>query len=148
MAEASPEKKRRTKRKFREAPTLRQQAEKNANRQDVKANKPSPVRRFFGLRIFAPVRFVFGAFGNVFRTLWGVPLFAPIRFVAKILGKIFFIGYFVNSFRELKGVTWPDFKTTWKLTFAVLVFGVIFGLAITGMDIVLEKAFREVLLGS
>ena len=147
MADKSSEEKKKTKRRFREAPTLREQAEIGATK-SAKAAKPSRLRRFFGLKLFAPLGFVLGAFARVFTTIWRSRFFWPIRFLAKIVGKILFVGYFVNSFRELKGVTWPDFKTTWKLTFAVIIFGSIFGLAITGMDIVIEKAFREVLLGS
>jgi preprotein translocase SecE subunit len=54
--------------------------------------------------------------------------------------------YFRNSWKEIKLVTWPDFKTTWKLVFAVFVFSIIVGGFIALLDYGLEKAFREIIL--
>lgn len=143
MAETTPDTSaKKPKRRLKAAPTLREQAASSA----AKSNKPtksSKVRRFFGSKIFAPFR----AFGRLLAAIWGSSIFRPIRFIVRIIGRILVPKYFRNSWKELGNVTWPDFKTTWRLTFAVIVFGVAFGLAIYGTDIVLEKAFREVLLG-
>lgn len=65
---------------------------------------------------------------------------------AKLLGKILFPAYFRNSLRELKLVTWPNWKQSRQLTFAVLVFAVIFGAAIAVVDYGLDKVFRSILL--
>ena len=54
--------------------------------------------------------------------------------------------YFVNSWHEIRQVEWPGFKTTWKLVFAVFIFAFIIGGFIAGLDALLEKAFREVVL--
>jgi preprotein translocase SecE subunit len=54
--------------------------------------------------------------------------------------------YFKNSWRELKEVTWPSRKETWKLTLAVFMFAIIFGLIITVADYGLDKVFKKVLL--
>ena len=54
--------------------------------------------------------------------------------------------YFRNAWGELRQVTWTDFRTTWKLVFAVFVFSVIIGGFIAGLDYLLERAFREVIL--
>ncbi len=54
--------------------------------------------------------------------------------------------YFSNAWKELRLVEWPGFKTTWKLVFAVFVFALIIGGFIAGLDALLEKAFREVVL--
>lgn len=54
--------------------------------------------------------------------------------------------YFRNSWKEVKQVKWPDFKTTWKLVFAVFVFAVVIGGFIALLDFGLEKAFREIIL--
>jgi len=54
--------------------------------------------------------------------------------------------YFVKSIAELKNVTWPGRKETWKLVFAVFVFSLVIGLFIAGLDYVLTKVFREIIL--
>jgi len=54
--------------------------------------------------------------------------------------------YFKESWAELKLVTWPDRKTTVKLTIAVITFAVVFGLAIAIIDYGLDKIFRYLIL--
>ena len=54
--------------------------------------------------------------------------------------------YFKNSFRELKQVTWPGRKETLKLTFAVFMFAIVFGLIITVTDYGLDVVFKKVLI--
>lgn len=54
--------------------------------------------------------------------------------------------YFRNSWQEIKKVTWPDFRTTWKLVFAVFVFAIVIGGFIAALDWGLEKLFREIIL--
>ncbi len=55
-------------------------------------------------------------------------------------------GYFRSSWQEVKLVTWPDRKTTTKLTIAVLAFAVVFGVVIAIIDYGLDKIFRALLL--
>ncbi len=66
----------------------------------------------------------------------------PVRLV----GKIIFPAYFRNSWRELKLVTWPSWSESRRLTTAVLIFAVIFGVVIAGVDWGLDKLFRNILL--
>ncbi len=54
--------------------------------------------------------------------------------------------YFRESWKELKEVTWPDRKTTIKLTIAVFIFAIVFGLAIAIIDYGLDKLFRILIL--
>ncbi len=54
--------------------------------------------------------------------------------------------YFRNSAKELKNVTWPGRKETWRLVFAVFVFAIIMGTFIAVLDYGLEKILREVIL--
>lgn len=54
--------------------------------------------------------------------------------------------YFVKATQELKQVTWPGRKETWKLVFAVYVFAIGLGLAIALLDYGLDKLFRDVIL--
>jgi preprotein translocase SecE subunit len=54
--------------------------------------------------------------------------------------------YFRKAWAELRQVTWPGRKMTWKLVFAVFVFSIILGLYIAVLDYGLEKLLREVIL--
>lgn len=54
--------------------------------------------------------------------------------------------YFKDSWAELKQVTWPDRKTTIKLTIAVLVFAIVFGIAVAIVDYGLDKLFKLIIL--
>lgn len=58
----------------------------------------------------------------------------PIR---KILAKIG--GYFKGSWTELRQVRWPDRKSTWGLTFAVILFTAFFIVLI----VLLDNGFKE-----
>lgn len=140
-------------RKFKTAPTLREQTQ-----QQQKPAKTSVVKQVLS-KILWPLRAIGTLIKKVTTTLANSKLgagakrlyqsrvFAPVRFLVRILSKILLISYFKNSWQELKLVTWPNAKLTWRLTFAVLMFGLAFGLIIAGLDYVLEKGFREVLLG-
>jgi len=64
----------------------------------------------------------------------------------RLISKFIFPAYFRNSWRELKLVTWPSWKQSRSLTFAVLVFAVVFGAAIAIVDFGLDKLFRNILL--
>jgi preprotein translocase subunit SecE len=71
--------------------------------------------------------------------------FFSLRFMS-FLGKILGITYVRDSFRELKLVTWPSRKQSRQLTFAVVVFSVIFGALIAIVDFGLDKLFKQVIL--
>lgn len=57
-----------------------------------------------------------------------------------------FRGYFASSWRELKEVSWPDRKTTWKLTLIVILFSVIFSVFAASLDVGFEKLAEQVFL--
>jgi preprotein translocase SecE subunit len=106
----------------------------------VKASQTTdkPKRRsWFGRAlkaIFAPIGALFNWLGK----------FRPFR----IIGKILVPPYFRNSWKELKQVTWPSWKQSRQLTFAVIIFAVIFGAIIAVVDYGLDKLFRQILLGN
>lgn len=54
--------------------------------------------------------------------------------------------YFVNSFRELKLVTWPSRKTAAKLTLAVILFSIFTAALVRAMDYGYDKLFKDVIL--
>ena len=55
-------------------------------------------------------------------------------------------GFMLNAWREVRMVEWPPIKTVLRLTLAVFIFSVIFGLLITAVDFGLDKLFRKVFL--
>lgn len=54
--------------------------------------------------------------------------------------------YIRESIQEIKKVTWPSRKETWKLTFAVLVFTAIFTVFIIIADYGFEKIAERIFL--
>ncbi|MEI6249047.1 MAG: preprotein translocase subunit SecE [bacterium] len=70
----------------------------------------------------------------------------PIFIVLNKIGKVIFPSYFRNSFKELKQVTWPSVSNGIKLTWAVIVFAIVFGLSISALDWGLTKVFKNILL--
>lgn len=49
--------------------------------------------------------------------------------------------YFAESYRELKRVTWPSRKETWRLTIAVFLFSGVF----TGVIMLADFIFRNII---
>ena len=80
------------------------------------------------------------------RQEYHIPL--PDNKTGRVLGKRVRIipKYFRESWVELKQVVWPDRKTTVKLTTAVIIFAIVFGIAITIVDFGLDKLFRILIL--
>ena len=71
--------------------------------------------------------------------------FSRLRFV-RFVGKMLGFKYIKDSWGELKLVTWPSFKESRRLTTAVIIFSVVFGLLIAIVDYGLDKLFKEVIL--
>ncbi len=73
----------------------------------------------------------------------------PFKFIARVsrwIGLVLVPPYFRKSWHELRKVTWPNWKQSRQLTFAVLVFAVVFGAMVAIVDYGLDKLFRAVLL--
>jgi len=66
--------------------------------------------------------------------------------VFRVIGRILYPTYFRTSVKELKLVTWPNRRTSWRLTYAVIVFSVIFGIIVAIVDFVLDKLFKELII--
>ncbi|MBI4033553.1 preprotein translocase subunit SecE [Candidatus Saccharibacteria bacterium] len=119
------------------APTVREKIESGA-----KAAEAKPKRR-----VKLPVKKAIGPLAPAQRAIKSAlrPL-APIgKVLLKILGWLV-PRYFVNSWRELRMVTWPGRRETWRLTGAVFVFAVVFGALVAGVDYVLDQAFKRFIL--
>jgi len=54
--------------------------------------------------------------------------------------------YFKNAWAELRLVTWPSRRESWRLTGAVFIFAIVFGLLIAGVDKVLDEIFKKTVL--
>lgn len=69
----------------------------------------------------------------------------PFRVIGKILA---FIApkYFINSWREVRQVAWPNRRDTWRLTLAVFVFAAVFGALAAGVDKGLDEVFKKLVL--
>lgn len=88
--------------------------------------------------------------------IWG--FLWPLRQLGKLIGKlgrfrvfriiarILLPRYIRNSWRELRMVTWPNRRTSWKLTYAVIVFSIIFGVIVAIVDFALDKLFKELII--
>lgn len=98
------------------------------------SDKAAPKKR----RLKVPVRRLSGPLGKA-KSKAGKGLLGKI-------GRVLVPKYFRNSWVELKQVTWPDRRQTMRLTFAVIVFATIFGIAIAIVDYGLDKLFKELLL--
>lgn len=76
-----------------------------------------------------------------------VRIVKPVRNPSKWTKPFRAVGsYFKGAWTELRQVRWPDRRSTWSLTLAVILFSVFFALVITGLDAVFSYLFKEVLL--
>jgi preprotein translocase SecE subunit len=69
-------------------------------------------------------------------------LLPPLRFLGRVIG----LKYIRDSWHELRGVTWPSFRDSRRLTGAVIIFSILFGLFIAVVDYGLDKVFRQILI--
>lgn len=131
VAETEQNKKRRV---IRKVETVREKSAKAAEQTEKPSRKKQILRGFT-----APLRFV----GRGFKKLGSVlGRFKVMRFIGRILVPT----YFRNSWKELKGVTWPTLPQSRRLSIAVMIFAVIFGVVVALLDFVLDKIFKEVLI--
>ena len=118
------------KRRLKKAPeSVRERAAKASEA----AAKPTKVRK--PRKIFAPFRFIG-------RVLQKVERFKPVHLV----GLIIVPRYLRNAWGELRLVSWPNRRESLRLTSAVIVFSVIFGILIAITDYGLDKVFKKVIL--
>jgi preprotein translocase SecE subunit len=130
MAQTAPGKRKPRVRK--NAPTIRQKMEAA----QAEADKPEPSRRPIK-KATRPVRAVFSP---IFRFLGKIlsPLKRPLKWLVP--------RYFINSWREVRQVTWPSRRETWRLTAAVFVFAIVFGALVAVVDKGLDEIFKKLIL--
>ena len=127
MADKQPAK---SKRQVKDPETFRERAVKAADASE-KPRRRGAVKRAGG-KVFRPIAAPFKRLGRL----------KPFR----IIGRIILPRYIRDSWQELRLVTWPTWKQSRQLTFAVLVFAVVFGAAIALVDYGLDKVFKNLLL--
>lgn len=57
------------------------------------------------------------------------------------------LGYFRGAWLELGQVRWPSRKETWKMTFSVVIYVIIFAVAILILDTLFKLIFKTVIGG-
>ncbi|HUD05548.1 MAG TPA: preprotein translocase subunit SecE [Candidatus Saccharimonadales bacterium] len=119
-SESNPEKKRRLK------PAAETVREQSARQRDVDATEKKSYKQAF-----------FKFIGKATKPIWIVPFW---------IGRFIVPKYFKESFRELKNITWPTRHTSRQLTFAVIIFSVIFAFLVSVVDYGLGKVFKRVFL--
>jgi preprotein translocase SecE subunit len=117
-----------TVRELAESARSKAEAEKPRRARRVAAKSAAPIKKL-RLGEKAPVRAVI----------------KPLRVVKKYLAWLV-PKYFVNSWRELRQVHWPNRRETWRLTLAVFVFAIIFGAMVAGVDKGLDALFKKLVL--
>jgi len=133
-------------RRFRKVETVREKAEKVAT-QDTSERARSVFWRGFTspLRLLGRGIKKLGHMPPLKQIGHGLRWFGNLK-VVRFIGKILLIPYFVGSWRELRQVTWPTRRESRRLTTAVVMFALVFGLLIAVVDYGLDKLFKQVLL--
>ena|SRR3989344_6243624 len=109
--------------RVRKAPTVHEQAQAKRTGASPAPDKPSKVKiRLPIVKIFKPIGY----------------LIRPLRWLMPT--------YFINAWREVRQVSWPNRRETWRLTAAVFIFAIVFGSMVAGVDKVLDLIFKKVIL--
>lgn len=126
MASASSSKPEKKIRRLR--PSSETVRERSAGAQAVlKTNKPSRVQAFL-------------------QQVSHLSIWKPFRVVGRFVLRFLVPPYFRNSWKEMSLVTWPDRLQTKRLTVAVIIFSIIFGVLVAIVDFILDKLFKKVIL--
>jgi preprotein translocase SecE subunit len=123
-------------RMVKKAETVREKAEKSAQPKPPKKTGPLSLALRY---IAAPFRWIGRLFAKLGRFLGRYKVF-------RVIGKILWPTYFRNSWKELRQVTWPTRRETWRLTLAVIIFSIIFGVLIAVVDYGLDKLFKQLII--
>jgi preprotein translocase SecE subunit len=126
-----------SKRTVKNPESFRERAIKATNESD-KPKQSAEIKRAINLKL-DPVR-------NSGKTFANYPIFNPIRRPLRLIGKVIIPVYLRNSWKELKLVTWPSWKQSVRLTYAVLFFAIIFGVSVAVIDLGLDVVFKKILL--
>jgi preprotein translocase SecE subunit len=124
--------------RVRKAPTLREQAETARTKAET-GKEPGRIKKA-SARTGAALRKTRVTRNPITKLIARIG-----RLILKILRWII-PNYFIDSWREVKLVTWPSRRETWRLTSAVFIFAIVFGAMVSGVDKVLDILFKKVIL--
>lgn len=125
-----------TVKKPRKLKTMRElAAEKPASKRKSSSKKSKLLRPFkkahtVGKKEYHPIKLPDNRFGRI--------LGKRINFIPK---------YFRESWREIRQVSWPGRRETIRLTIAVFIFSAVFATIVASLDFVLDKVFRNLIVG-
>jgi preprotein translocase SecE subunit len=143
--QVAEDKKSKRKPRIRKTETVRERSVKQTAKAEAKANKVPKrrVRRTVAraASVAKPLSKPFWFITWPFRT-------RPMRAIGRVVGRMLWPRYFRNAWKELRLVTWPSRKNTWKLTLAVLVFAFLFGMLAAGVDKILDNVIRRIVFRS
>lgn len=140
MAEEKPESK--TKRRIVKNPeTFRERAVKAVEQEGQVSRK----RKILGAP-FRGLRFIFRPVGRLLARIASLKAFRIVAKPFRIIGRILVPRYIRNAWKELRQVTWPTWSESRRLTSAVIIFAVVFGVLIAVVDYGLDKLFKALLL--
>jgi len=125
-------------RRIKKTETVRQRAEKATNAE------PKPRRLHATAHtVSRPIR----AAGRIGRKEVNLPL--PDNRIGNFMNRRVRLlpRFFREAWEEVRQVTWPNRKDTFRLTIAVFIFAIAFGVVIALVDYGLSKIFRSLLLG-
>ncbi len=131
-------------RRLKNTETVRQQTAKHLISQD-KTSKLAVIKN--------KIKALFAAIWKVIKSLlrpfsfllWPFRL-KPVKFVGRLLVKILLLQYFISAWKEVRRIKVPSFKTTIRLSIAVFVFSIMFGILVSVTDYGLDKVFRKVFI--
>ena len=116
--------------KDRSGPRLRKSEDSAPENRRIETEKKSPL-------------------GKAGKSLRSSGIFKPLRPAGSLLTRVLsrlIPRYFVNSWREVRQVTWPTRVETWRLTLAVFIFATIFGAMVAAVDKGLDEIFKKLIL--
>lgn len=110
----------------------------------------SPKRTSGKVRIRQAARKASSPFGRV-RT-FGAKEYHPLKLPDNKAGRVLnkrvriFPKFFREAWAEVRQTTWPNRRETTRLSFAVFVFAAVFSVIVAGLDLGLDKIFREYII--
>lgn len=115
------------------------------------AQKTSKPRKLHKARSAAwkPFKAVFAFLGRVlrpFRFLLAPFRTRPARAMGRFLASVLLLRYFRESWKELRQVEWPNARTTAKLTLAVFLFAIVFGLFVSLVDYIIGLGVEKLII--
>ena len=117
--------------RIRKAPTTSEQAETKTSAQPLKPSVVNNKLPRVGLG-----RSLGRLLAIILRPL--KPFLRPLRWLVPT--------YFINSWREVRQVSWPNRRETWRLSLAVFIFAIVFGALVAAVDKGLDELFKKVIL--